>query len=78
MPSKSNQAQGDAESGKDARVAYQLSCHRLERMLALGFSLEDAELMTAALVARGEDWHYVKEQLIDRGCSLEQVLRIVL
>lgn len=75
MPS-SNQVQGDASN--NAQEAHRLGCHRLERMLSLGFSLRDAELMMEALVAQGEDWHYVKEQLLDRGCSLEQVLRIVL
>jgi hypothetical protein len=81
IPRKQEPTGDGGDGGGADKRAYedlQLWRHRLDRMLDLGFGFEDAEQLVFALSSTGRDWHYVKEQLLDRGCTLDEAKEILL
>jgi hypothetical protein len=47
--------------------------HLMARYMDMGFPPQEAEILADLPV----DWHYVKEQLIDRGCTIDDAFMIL-
>lgn len=80
VPRRSEPAQPTTAPGDEpaSRAELLLWRYRLDRLMELGFDFEDSDTMIPALSQNGLDWHYVKEKLLDRGCSLTNAKLIVL
>lgn len=54
-----------------------LAAYRVKRLMDLGLSPVNAELVAEALPQRGHDWHDVKK-LLDQGCPIPTAIKILL
>jgi hypothetical protein len=62
-----------APAVEDLSEADQVFKHLMTRFMDMGFAPQDAEI----LAGKGIDWHYVKERLLERGCSHDSAFLIL-